>query len=149
MTDVMRRLIADFPDLQLVFNYAPGHEAAVARGMYKDLGSPSNVFINVQADSMRELVALASFCSGYFGNEGGARHIVHAVGRPSLVIVSPGINKVNWLPDTGIFAGGIACEDIVPAENLAAMEHAERYSAITPDYVYPLLQRFVKAHVMK
>ena len=62
---------------------------------------------------MRQLVALASFSTAYFGNEGGARHIVHAVGRPSFVIVSPSIDPVTWvpqrtLPSASLCRGGMA-----------------------------------------
>lgn len=148
MVDVLRRVMADFPGLQMVFNYAPGQEAEVARGIFEELGCPPRVFINVQAASMRELVALSSLCSGFFGNEGGARHVVHAAGRPSLVVVSPGIDKTIWIPDTGVFAEGISCEDIMAHENLAAMGHFEKYSAITPDYVYPRLRKFIEEHIL-
>lgn len=149
MVGTLRRIIEEFPSLQLVFNYAPGHEAEVAHEIYEKLGRPAGVFMNVQAASMRELVALASLCSGYWGNEGGARHIAHAVGCPSIVVVSPGISKCNWLPATGVYAEGIACDDVVDSEKLCGMSYGQRYESITPEFVRPRLIQFIRDFVLK
>ena len=128
MTETLRRFIAFYPDIQLIFNYAPGQEAENARRIYEQLGCPPNVMMNVEAKSPRQLAAMAANCTAYFGNEGGARHIVHAMGRPSLVICSPGASKTTWLPqDTDILAIGI---------------DAVNYDLITVDKVWPELQRF-------
>jgi heptosyltransferase-2 len=87
--------------------------------------------MDVEAKSPRLLAAMAANCTAYFGNEGGARHIVHAMGRPSLVICSPGASKTTWLPqDTDIQAIGI---------------DAASYDLITVDKVWPELQRFCEA----
>ena len=79
MIETIRRVMNAFPDCQLIFNYAPGQEELNARRIYMELGKPAQVFINVQAKSQRELVAMSSLITFYFGNEGGARHIVHAM----------------------------------------------------------------------
>ena len=108
MTEVLRRFITTFPQWQLIFNYAPGREADNAQRIYKLLNSPKNVFLNIEAKSPRALAAMAANCTAYFGNEGGGRHIVHAMGKPSLVICSPYASKTTWLPqDTDIVAQGI------------------------------------------
>ena len=61
----------------------------------------------------------------------GMTAIVHAMGRPSLVICSPGASKTTWLPqDTDILAIGI---------------DAPSYDLITVDKVWPELQRFCEA----
>ena len=98
MTEVLRRTIAAYPQLQLIFNYAPGQEEENAREIYNLLGCPSSVFINVKAKSSRCLAAMCDSISFYFGNEGGARHIVHAMGKPSLVVCSPHANPKVWIP---------------------------------------------------
>lgn len=108
MTEVLRRIIETLPQWQLIFNYAPGREADNAQRIYKLLNSPKNVFLNIEAKSPRALAAMAANCTAYFGNEGGGRHIVHAMGKPSLVICSPYASKTTWLPqDTDIVAQGI------------------------------------------
>jgi heptosyltransferase-2 len=71
---------------------------------------------------------MAANCTAYFGNEGGARHIVHAMGKPSLVICSPFASKTTWLPqNTDVLALGI---------------DAESYDLITVDKVWSELQSF-------
>lgn len=104
MTWVIAHLLEARPNIQLIFNYAPGHEEAVARDMFKRLGSPANVFINLQACSQRQLAALAANVHCYFGNEGGARHVVHAMGKPSLVVCSQGNSMATWIPRNEVAA---------------------------------------------
>lgn len=129
MTEVLRRMIHTFPDVQLVFNYAPGQEEENAREIYQLLGRPANVLIDVQARSSRQLAALCGCISFYFGNEGGARHIVHAMQKPSLVVCSPLANPHVWIP-----------KDEVPA---VAIEHGEA----TVAHVWELLESFVARHM--
>lgn len=112
MTEVLRRFIEAFPQWQLIFNYAPGREAENARRIFDRLISHPNIFLNIQARSPRQLAAMAANCTTYFGNEGGGRHIVHAMGKPSLVVCSPFASKTTWLPqDTDITAIGIDAND--------------------------------------
>ena len=105
-------------------------EAENARCIYELLGSPKSVFLNIAAKSPRELAAMAANCTAYFGNEGGGRHIVHAMGKPSLVICSPYASKTTWLPqDTDIIAQGI---------------DATSYDQITIEHVWSELEQFCK-----
>lgn len=153
MTEVLRRFISSFPQWQLIFNFAPGQEETNARRIYERLSSavtsatasalarPLPVFLNIAAQSPRQLAAMAASCTAYFGNEGGARHIVHAMGCPSLVICSPGASKTTWLPqDTNIPATGIAASDI--SSHLSNLSREEQYALITVDRVWPLLYSF-------
>ena len=112
MTETLQRLLDHCPQLQLIFNYAPGREAENARLIYEYLGKHHNIFLQIQARSPRELAAMAANCTAYFGNEGGGRHIVHAMGKPSLVICSPFASRTTWLPqDTDVLAWGIDAAD--------------------------------------
>jgi len=149
MVEVLRRIMYAFPQLQLVFNYAPGYEAESAHNIYKELGEPLQVFIDVQAPSMRQLVALASCSTAYFGNEGGARHIVQSVGVPSLVVVSPNVSKYNWLPKSDIEAVGIAPADVLSPDLLETLSYDERYRAVTPDIVWRQLRPFLERVIEK
>ena len=112
MTDTLQRLLDHCPQLQLIFNYAPGREEENAHLIYECLGKHQNIFLQIQARSPRELAAMAANCTAYFGNEGGGRHIVHAMGKPSLVICSPFASKTTWLPqDTDVLAWGVDAGD--------------------------------------
>lgn len=154
MRKVMEAVVREFPQWQIVFNYAPGYEEEAARRLYADLGSPVSVYINVRASSMRELVALASLSTAYFGNEGGARHIAQAVGTPSLVIVSPDVRKSNWIISNSVEALAIDAADALTANNpsspdttiesrLSSMSYEARYALITPDLVLSRLRPFL------
>lgn len=143
MVDTLQWLGKNYPGLQMIFNYAPGEEERNAREIYSLMGEPSNIFIDVQARSSREMAAMASNITFYFGNEGGGRHIVQAMGKPSFVICSPVASKTTWLPDGGdIVTEGISAADLVSSEQYEAMSHAERYNAITADIVKEQLGRF-------
>ena len=146
MTETLHRLIAARPDIQLIFNYAPGREAENARRIAAALGQPSSVFTTIDAKSPRQLAAMAANCTAYFGNEGGARHIVHAMGRPSLVICSPGASKTTWLPQhTDVYADGIAAADLADTRGLDARQ---QYDLITVDAVWARLEQFCQNYLM-
>ena len=139
MTDILQRFVSNFPQWQLIFNYAPGREAENAQRIYSNLKLHPSA-LAIVAKSPRQLAAMAANCSAYFGNEGGARHIVHAMGRPSLVICSPGASKTTWLPqDTDIFAQGIAANDIA---DVTGLTRQQQYDLITVDMVWEQLQAF-------
>ena len=126
MTEVLRRFIDSFPQVQIIFNYAPGQEEVNARRIYQALGCPDAVFIDVQARNSRQLAVMASLVDLYFGNEGGARHIVHALQKPSLVVCSPQANPSVWIP-----------RDATPAVAIASAD-------ATTDHVWDELQRFTR-----
>ena len=141
MVETLSRVLTDFSKWQLIFNYAPGKEAENARRISEKLGNHKNIFLNVEATSPRQMAAMAVNCDGYFGNEGGGRHIVHAMGKPSLVICSPMASKTTWLPDdTNIPAWGIAASDIC---DTTGMSYEEQYDKISIDHVWPMLERFL------
>lgn len=141
MTEVLSRFMAAYPQVQIIFNFAPGQEAENARRIYHALGQHPNIFINIEAKNMRQLAAMAASCTFYFGNEGGGRHIVQAMGRPSLVVCSPMASKRTWLPENDeVLTRGIAATDIAP--NASQLSHEEQYSLITVNRVWEALQQF-------
>ncbi len=146
MAAVMRRFISQFPTWQIIFNYAPGHEEADAREMYEKLGKPASVFIDVQAKSQRQLVALSSAVTLYFGNEGGARHIAQACGKPSLAICSPLASKTTWIPKNDVPAEGIVPADIA---DVSGLPPEKLYEVITVDEVWRRLVNFMERNNIK
>jgi heptosyltransferase-2 len=98
------------------------------------------VFINIEAKGPRQLAAMAANCTFYFGNEGGARHIVQAMGRPSLVVCSPMASKRTWLPENDeVLTRGIAAADLA---DVGGMSYKEQYDLITVERVWEALQTF-------
>lgn len=140
MVEVIRRFMQTYPSWQIIFNYAPGKEEENARRMYRELGSPEQVFIDVQAGSQRQLLSMASLVTMYFGNEGGARHIVHACGKPSFVVCAPQSSKKIWIPQNGTPAEAVAADDIA---DVSSVPMEDRYSIITVDAVWQRLTDFM------
>lgn len=136
MTDILKRILKEHENVQMIFNYAPGYEEEDARNIFKMLGCPNRVKIDIQASSLRQLAALCANCSFYFGNEGGTRHIAQAVGIPSFAIFSPSASKSKWLPKNSVFADGISADDLLTQEEQAGMTYEQRFDAITPEEVY-------------
>ena len=142
MVWVLQQFLHTFPTYQVLFNYAPGKEEENARRVYQKLGQPRQVFINVQACSSRELVAMGHFTTLFFGNEGGARHIMHAAGCPSLVICAPGNSKAVWLPQNRVPAQGIAPTDFATSAQLDKMTREQQYALIAQETVWERLKNF-------
>ena len=151
MVQTLARLISHAPQCQLIFNYAPGKEAENAHRIYEKLtlsapAAAHSVFMNIEAKSSRQLAAMAANCTAYFGNEGGARHIVHAMGRPSMVVCSPMASKQTWLPaDTSIPSWGIAASDIA---DTATLSYEQQYDLLTVERVWPMLKKFMDSEVL-
>ncbi|MBD3588951.1 glycosyltransferase family 9 protein [Bacteroides sp. GM023] len=139
MIATLQKILEEHKDIQMIFNYAPGYEEEDARNIYKELGCPERIKINIQASSLRQLVALCANCSFYFGNEGGARHIAQSLGIPSFSIYSPSASKSMWLPANSVLAKGISPDDILPLEQQVTLTHEERFALITPEKVYEQL----------
>lgn len=146
MTWTLQQFIQKYPDVQVIFNYAPGKEKENAYRIYEQLGKPKQVRIQVEAKSQRELVALANRVTMYFGNEGGGRHIVHACGKPSFVIVAPTTNKTTWLPQNDVPTDGIAVTDIGgrSQEQLESLDRQQKYDLITQEEVWKRWSRFIE-----
>lgn len=136
MKEIIRRIVTEYKNVQIIFNYAPGAEEEVCRRIYNELGRPEQIFIDIRANSIRELMALCSNCSFYFGNEGGTRHLVQALGLPSYAIFSPGAAKYMWLPQNSTPAFGVDVSDILNDEERVNLSEEEQYNSITPDFVW-------------
>ncbi len=131
MTRLLRHFI-DRSGAQLVFNYAGEEETRAAQQIWNDLGQDPHVFLQIEAKGLRQLCALLSNCTFFFGNEGGPRHMAQALGIPSFAIFPPGIPKAIWLPadDRGM-SRGISPDDFLPADRQKDMSYAERFGLIT------------------
>lgn len=135
MTETIRRIADKWQQLQIIFNFAPGKEEENARRIYNAIGN-KNIFININAPSMRKLAAMLSLSDIYFGNEGGARHIAEAMGTPSYVICSPSANKATWIPADNPMQRAIAASDFLSDDEMMKMTRQEIYDSITVEKVW-------------
>lgn len=139
MTEILRRLIDTYHP-QIIFNYSGEEEEAVARSYYLALNRDPHIFIDIKAKTLRELCALCSASSFFFGNEGGPRHISQAFHIPSFAIFPPDIDKDFWLPGKSERYQGISPNDSVPPEHQVEMSYSGRMSLITVDDVWAGIQ---------
>lgn len=142
MVAVLDAFMNVHPEVQLIFNYAPGNEEENARRIYEKLGKPSQIFIDVKARSARQLVALSGYITIFFGNEGGARHIAQATGAPSLAICAPENKKSTWIPQNLVPADGISPSDFLTKEQQTEMTREQQYDAIDQTMVINKLKEF-------
>ncbi len=148
MTRLLRRLI-DTYDAQLVFNYAGDVEAAAARSIYEQLGRDARVFLDVEARGLRELCALTVNADLFFGNEGGPRHIAHALGTPTLALFPPGVEKWFWLPGHDDRHLGLSPDDYLSPEAQRGLTYAQRFDLIPEADVWAELVRMMDTYVVK
>lgn len=133
MAEVLQRIIKKY-DAQLIFNYV-GDELSVAQAVKAKMNNSSEVFLNVEAKSLRELGALLKNSDFFFGNEGGPRHISQALDIPSFAIYPPGISKKEWLPNASQKFQGIEPKDLLSDSEMQKMNYIETFNSITPDIV--------------
>lgn len=145
IVEVLKGVLDSFPQLQIVLNYAPGHEEEGARAIAEELNS-GNVFINVNANSIRKLMAMVSCCTFYFGNEGGTRHIAHALGKPTFSVCAPMVHPSNWIPCENEHHKAICVEDFSTQEQLEKLTYEQRYELIRPEIVLEKLKKFIEIH---
>lgn len=112
MKEVISRILDHYPTAQLIFNYGNERERTNAQSLYQELGCPQRVFIDLSADTLREVVAMLSYASFFFGNEGGPRHISQALNVHSFAIYPPNISKQVWLPSSNNYFQGIEPADV-------------------------------------
>ncbi len=116
------------------------------------MGNPSQVFLNIEAKSLRELGALLKSADFFFGNEGGPRHISQALDIPSYAIYPPGTTKKEWLPNASERFQGIEPGDMLTNQELQKLSYIDSFNAITPDRVceglFIMLNKFLKPRLV-
>ena len=149
MAEVLLRVIEKY-DSQLIFNFV-GDEFSVAQSVKEKMENPSQVFLNVEAKSLRELGALLKNSDFFFGNEGGPRHISQALEIPSLAIYPTGVAKKEWLPNASDKYQGIEPADILSDSELVNLDYTKAFNCMTPDIVgeklFKMLDIYLKAKI--
>lgn len=92
--EISRYFIEQY-DMQIIPFYASEEYEVICE--YQKKIASTQVF-DIRTESVRELAAMLSLCSLYFGNETGPRHIAQAVGTPSYTIFRDNIATEWFLP---------------------------------------------------
>lgn len=112
MREVLSMIIHKYGDVQLIFNYGDKIEKENVEKLHKELEHDKHIFTNIEANTLRELIAMLVNSSFFFGNEGGTRHISQALDMPSFAIYPPNIPLKHWLPNRSERFQGIELADI-------------------------------------
>lgn len=96
MTKVLNH-VAESTDAQLVFNYMPSQKKQ-ALDVYNlcRQNTQNRIELGLSPKSLRDFIAITSFCDALLGNEGGAVNIAKALDTPTFTIFSPWIDKKAW-----------------------------------------------------
>ena len=146
MTEILR-LILQHTDAQIVANYGGSNERTVAMEYKKRLDDDPRFFVNVEANTLRQLCALLANSQFFFGNEGGPRHMAQAFGVPAFAIYPPGVAKTMWLPAEDRSNQGISPDDFLTPQEQEDMNYTRRFGIITVQRVWerlaPMLAEFL------
>ncbi|NDW18185.1 glycosyltransferase family 9 protein [Dysgonomonas sp. 216] len=145
MLTVLNRIQEKYPEAQLIFNYGGEREKALVSEIYEALGKPKNVFINIEAKTLRELPAMMKNADFFFGIEGGPRHMAQATQLPAFAIYPPGINMVDWLPNPSESNQGISLMEIKPeAVNDDTLTFEQKYAFYDVETIWSRLDKMLE-----
>lgn len=145
--EILQRILAKY-DVQLIFNYGGDKEKDFALKLHKEMDNDSRIFTNIEAKTLRELVAMFANSDFFFGNEGGPRHISQALKISSFAIYPPGINKKNWLPGHSDLYLGIELKDINNEKALDKhLSYKEKFDLIDVESVWNNLDKMLSQHL--
>lgn len=152
MAKVIDTIVLQSPESQVLFNYIPS-QIEQAQSVYNLCSSMTqkNIHFEVFGKSIREFLAITSFCTALIGNEGGAINMAKAIDIPTFAIYSPWISKEAWsVFDDGVNHVSVHLKDIKPElyENVRSKflkKNANNfYHTFSPDFIWPKLRAFLK-----
>lgn len=146
MQEVLYKIIDKY-DAQIIFNYAPNEQDLVA-DLHNKMKGHKNIFTNINAKSLRDLLALTAQCDFFFGNEGGPRHISQAFNTPSFALFSPRVSKEKWLVNKSERFQALAPQDIKTQQELDLLSVEEQYNTMSVSEVWkrlePMLDKYLQ-----
>lgn len=149
--DSMRQLAVyclDKYQAQIVFFAGMPHEQAQIELMHKQMGQHPDIYSNIDAPSLRDLLALLANCDLFVGNEGGPRHMAQAVGLPTVCVFSPIARRAEWLPRGSDRHQGIEWQDITPSSKQYDGNSLIQYEVGDQTY-FKLYNRIKTEHVTR
>ena len=144
MLEITRRVVKDL-EQQIIFYYSPA-EKEFALKAHERLENDPHIFTNIETKDIRELAMLLENCDMFFGNEGGPRHLAHAVGIPTLVVCRPNLDIKEWL------ISGEKNEHIGPLDvdkNAYSLSAQEQDNLVTVDLVVNKFKDFYLKNVKR
>ena len=140
--------IVEKTQAQLLFNYIP--KQVEEAGKLFDLCHPEtqkHIYFDIFGTSLREFMAITSFCDALIGNEGGAINMAKALDVPTFAIFSPQIKKENWsIYEDGKKNVSVHLRDYKPLElqELSTKNAPKFYKLLQPNLIFAQLQLFLE-----
>jgi heptosyltransferase-2 len=137
------------PDAQLLFNYLPAQKDD-AKYVYENLkdNSKKQVCFDLYASSLREFLALTSYCTAMIGNEGGAVNMAKSLNVKSFVIFAPYLKKKNWFGSSEQKHTAVHLADYISFEDADYTKSKKNpdsyYRSFEPNLIFPALQKFLE-----
>ena len=132
-------------DIQFVCFGTPNQKEYI-KEFYNKVENKTNIYINIETKSVRDLLALLSNSDMFFGNEGGPRHMAQALDIPSFAVFWPESNRECWIPFGGERHKGIISRDI--QKDYGNLSWEEIFNLITPNRLieefYRIFNKFVR-----
>ena len=142
--------VGKIENIQILFNYLPNQKPQ-AEALFKlcNAETQQKIVIDFYAQSLREFMAITSFCKALIGNEGGATNMAKALSVPTFTIFSPFILKNDW----NIFEDGITNVSVHLSdfENVTINKKSNNslgfYELFKPELFEDLLTSFLKNNI--
>lgn len=151
MASLLDFIVSQAPQAQMFFNYIPAQKEQVTQIVNScKPATQKQIFINLYGKSLREFIALTSYCDALIGNEGGAINMAKALDIPTFAIFSPQIKKKNWaIYEDGIQNISVHIRDFLDTEieNLKSKDSEkinELYLKFQPEFIFDQLKQFLQ-----
>lgn len=152
MSQLLDDIISIKPDAQLLFNYIP-NQIKKAKEIYSLCSeiTRKGIYFDLYGKSLREYLALTSFCHSLIGNEGGAVNMAKALQIPTFIIFNPALNKLNWFGETESDKHvAVHLSDFIPYSEedyqKAKKNPDSYYQKFKPTFIIPKLTEFIDRH---
>ncbi|WP_417887216.1 glycosyltransferase family 9 protein [Zunongwangia sp.] len=144
--------IAAKENTSFLLNYIPSQKDQIEKLLaFCNSTTREKIHVEIYGKSLREFLALTSFCDGIIGNEGGAINMAKALDIPSFAIFSPALNKDNWnIYEDGKHNISVHLKDFHPEIFLDKDQEYlhknvfELYDQFLPTYIEKQLDNFLK-----
>ncbi len=140
MTEVLENVKTSFPNTQVILYTARKEDEAMALDMFNKLDKPTQFYTGIQPNDLRELGAMMANTDFLFGNEGDARLLAQAQGKPSLAYFAPGSIYKQWLPITADANQALSHENIYTPQEVRKLAYRDLIYAVTPEMAWKKLE---------
>lgn len=116
MAFLINTLVESSSKAQVLFNYLPSQlEQVESIFNLCDKEVKTKIRMDIFGKTLRDFIAITSFCNAVIGNEGGAINIAKALGKKTFSVFSPWIEQEEWtVYEDGINNISVHLKDFYP-----------------------------------